>query len=345
MELLNQKENLLKLALEWADQGRRVAIATVISTWGSASRPVGSQLIVDSSSCFEGSVSGGCVEPAVIIEALEVIKSGKPQKCSFSVSNEQAWDVGMTCGGSIEIYIESLDVKRTVLEKMIESADSLSPLFIIKDIETGEDLIVKPYEQESLNIISPELKDAIFETIKRETCACFEANGRKYYIHGVYPSAGIIIIGANDISRILGHMAMLSNFNIMIIDPRSAFARAERFPGMKVLVEWPDEALANFTIHERTAIVALSHDPKIDDPALKLALDSKAFYIGALGSRKTHAGRLERLRNEGFTEENLIRIHGPVGLDIGAKTHSEIAVAILAEIIKAHRKTLGDNIK
>jgi xanthine dehydrogenase accessory factor len=129
---------------------------------------------------------------------------------------------------------------------------------------------------------------------------------------------------------------------VIIIDPRAAFATAERFPGMELMVEWPDEVLANMTLHWRTAIIALTHDPKIDDPALKEALRSKAFYIGALGSRKTHSDRLERLRVEGFSDVELGRIHGPVGLDIGAKTHAEIAVAILAEIIKRHRKGYGE---
>jgi xanthine dehydrogenase accessory factor len=333
-----QNESLFELALAWADEGRRVAIATVISTWGSSSRPVGSQLILDSNGAFEGSVSGGCIEPAVIAEALDVIKSGRPEITSFGVSNQQAWDVGMTCGGRIEILIESIDVKRPALEKMIDSERSNSPVCLVTDIETGGDMVVKPYDTEILNRVPAGLRDVIIDAVKREICVTCELNEKKYYIHGIYPNPRLIIVGAVDISRALAQIARLANYNVVIIDPRAAFATAERFAGMDLFVEWPDEALEVMTIDRRTAIVVLTHDPKIDDPALKAALRSKAFYIGALGSRKTHADRLKRLRMEEFTEEELVRIHGPVGLDIGARTHIEIAVAIMAEIIEQLRK-------
>ena len=261
---------------------------------------------------------------------------------SFGVSDEQAWDVGMTCGGRIDIYIESLDMNRGMLEKVIELKRAQFPVCIITDLATGEAVPLNLSGPEWMAEVSPEMKAAVFDAIKRGGCGAYDVSDRRYYIHGIYPSTRLIIIGAVDIARALAHMAALSNYKVLIIDPRAAFATAERFPGMELMVEWPDEILANMTIHWRTAIVALTHDPKIDDPALKEALRSKAFYIGALGSRKTHADRLGRLRLEGFSEEELGRIHGPVGLDIGAKTHAEIAVAILAEIIKRHRKGPGE---
>ena len=338
MKLPNKNESVLELALQWSNEGRKAAIATVISTWGSASRPAGSQLIVDSDGRFEGSVSGGCVEPAVITEAFEVIGNGRPKRISFGVSDQQAWDVGMTCGGRMEVYIESLDSKRSILERVIEAEKALTPFCIITELETGNSVNFTPYTQGSLNEIPLELRDAVFDAIKREICTVCEVNGRSYYIHGIYPSPRLIIIGAVDIARALTHMAIPSNYSVLIIDPRAAFATRERFPGMELIVEWPDDAFENLKLDQRTAVVALTHDPKIDDPALEAALHSRAFYIGALGSRKTHADRLERLKTKGFSEDDLARIHGPVGLDIGAKTHAEIAVAILAEIIKRHRK-------
>lgn len=338
MQLIDQNKNILELALQWADEGRKVAVATVVSTWGAASRQTGSQLIVDSNGVFEGSVSGGCVEPAVITEAYEVIQSGKPRLLSFGVSNEQAWEVGLICGGRIDVYIQSLDAVRGQVERIMELKKALTPACIITDLENGEsiglDLGCADWEEK----VPQELKGFVYETIKKSACSACDVGEKRYYIHGIYPGTRLIIIGAVDIAQALAKMAILSNYTVMIIDPRGAFATKERFPDIELIVDWPDEALARMNLHWRTAIVALTHDPKIDDVALKAALRSRAFYIGALGSRNSHAHRLERLRREGFSEEDLARIHGPVGLDIGAKTHAEIAVAILAEIIKRHRK-------
>jgi xanthine dehydrogenase accessory factor len=338
MQPIDQNKNILELALQWADEGRKVAIATVVSTWGAASRQTGSQLIVDSNGVFEGSVSGGCVEPAVITEAFDVIKSGRPRMLSFGVSNEQAWDVGLICGGRIDIYIQSLDAVRGMLERVLELKNAKIPVCIITDLATGEALSLDLGDPDWKEKVSPELKGIVFETVKKGACAVCDAGDKRYYIHGIYPSTRLVIIGAVDIAQVLAKMAILSNYSVVIIDPRGAFATKERFPDIELMVEWPDEAFAGMNIHWRTAIVALTHDPKIDDVALREALRSKAFYIGALGSKKSHSERLKRLRTEGFSEEDLARIHGPVGLDIGAKTHAEIAVAILAEIIKRLRK-------
>ena len=338
MQIIDQNKDILESAIKWADEGRKVAIATVVSTWGAASRQTGSQLIVDSDGSFEGSVSGGCVEPAVITEAFDVIKSGIPRMLSFGVSNEQAWDVGLICGGRIDIYIQSLDVIRSILEKIIELKKAQVPACIITDLATGEALSLDLGDPDWKEKVSPELKGIVFETVKKGACAVCDAGDKRYYIHGIYPSTRLVIIGAVDIAQVLAKMAILSNYSVVIIDPRGAFATKERFPDIELMVEWPDEAFAGMNIHWRTAIVALTHDPKIDDVALREALRSKAFYIGALGSKKSHSERLKRLRTEGFSEEDMARIHGPVGLDIGAKTHAEIAVAIMAEIIKRHRK-------
>jgi xanthine dehydrogenase accessory factor len=338
MESKNLKDDILELAIEWAGMGRKAAIATVVSTWGAASRQVGSQLIVDSNGVFEGSVSGGCVEPAVITEAFEVINNGRPKLVSFGVSNEQAWDVGLICGGRIDIFIESLDVNREMIEKVIRLKRANIPVCIVTDLITGKAFSLDLGAKDWVDQVPAELQGFVFDTIKRGACSVYDIGSTRYYIHGIYPKTRLIIIGAVDIARVLAQMAALSNFSVVIIDPRSAFATKERFPDVELVVEWPDEALANMTLHRRTAIVALTHDPKIDDIALKEALNSEAFYIGALGSKKSHSNRLERLKEEGFSDNNLARIHGPIGLDIGAKTHAEIAVAILAEMIQRHRK-------
>jgi len=261
---------------------------------------------------------------------------------SFGVSNEQAWDVGLICGGRIDIYIQSLDAIRSILEKIIELKKAQVPACIITDLSTGKALSLDLGNPDWKEKVSPDLKGIVFETIKKGACAACDAGDRRYYIHGIYPGTRLIIIGAVDIAQALEKMAILSNYSVVIIDPRGAFATRERFPDTELMVEWPDEVLAGMNLHWRTAIVTLTHDPKIDDVALKAALRSGAFYIGALGSKNTHADRLERLRREGFSEGDLARIHGPVGLAIGAMTHAEIAVAILAEIIKMHRIGQGE---
>lgn len=338
MEPSNSKDDILELAIEWVNKGRRAAIATVVSTWGSASRQAGSLLIVDEEGAFEGSVSGGCVEPAVITEALDVINKGIPKLLSFGISDEQAWDVGLICGGRIDIYIQRLDKVLPLLEQCVGLRSRGISSCIITDLDGGDATILDLGAPDWKAKVSPALKDFVFDAIKRGVCAAYATGKKRYYIHGIYPATRLIIIGAVDIARVLAKMAALSNYSAVIIDPRGAFASRERFPDVELIVEWPDDVLPNMNIHRRTAIIALTHDPKIDDVALKEALRSDAFYIGALGSKKTHADRLERLRSEGFNEDDLARIHGPVGLDIGAKTHAEIATAILAEIIKTQRK-------
>lgn len=338
MNLINQKDDILELAVEWADKGRKVAIATVVSTWGAASRQTGSQLIVDGNGAFEGSVSGGCVEPAVITEAVDVINTGRPRMLSFGVTDEQAWDVGLICGGRIEIYIQSLDVIRGLIEQVNELKRAKIPACVITDLGSGEVVALDLGDPGWEEKVSPELKGAVIENVKKNACALCNIGDKRYYFHGIYPGTRLIIIGAVDIAKVLAKMAIMSDYSVTVIDPRGAFATKERFPDTELIVDWPDEVLSNMNMHWRTAIVALTHDPKIDDVAIREALRSRAFYIGALGSRKSHSYRLERLRSEGFSESDLARIHGPVGLDIGAKTHAEIAVAILAEIIQRHRK-------
>jgi len=324
MEIADSNENPLETAIRWADEGRRVAMATVIATWGSSSRPTGSQLVVDSAGAFEGSVTGGCVEPAVITEAFDVIKTGGFRRLVFGVTDEEAWEVGMTCGGRIEVLVESFDARRAMAEKMVAAGKALLPACMITDLKTGGALFFNPADAKTGEDLPAGLETAAREAIARGICAIVHEGALEYYIHGIYPRPRLVVIGAVDIARVLARMALLADYSVVVIDPRGAFATKARFPDVEILVEWPDEALAAMTIAPRTAVVALTHDPKIDDPALGAALRSPAFYIGVLGSRKTHAARLERLGGAGFSAEELARLHGPVGLGIGAKTPGEI---------------------
>src|SRR6266851_2749091 len=241
--MLNRDEDILKAAEDWQKAGHGVALATVVETWGSAPRPAGSSLVINDDGTFLGSVSGGCVEGAVVTEALDVIASGQPKMHEFGGAAETAWNVGMSCGGTIRVFVVALHI-------------SQAPAPLARSLDC----------------------------------------------------------------------------DVTVVDPRTAFASPERFPDVALIAEWPDVALPPLNVDHYTAFVAVTHDPKIDDPALKHAFERDCFYIGALGSRKTHAKRGERLKAQGADDADIARIRAPIGLPIGAVSPSEIAVAIMAEI-------------
>jgi len=328
----------IEIALKWNDEGREVALATVIATWGSSPLPVGSQLVVDGKGVFEGSVSGGCIEGAVITEALDVIREGRARRLFFGVSNEQAWEVGLACGGEIEVYIEKLDPNQALYREVIALRRDQKSISLITDLANNDKILTRVDEPETLEKLAPGLRHAVSEAIHSESGSFLQLEGKTYFIHGFNPALQLIIIGAVHIAGPLARMAGLTGYRVVIIDPRTAFASKERFPDTEIKLEWPDEAMEKTVLHSRTAVVVLTHDPKLDDPALKTALRSDVFYIGALGSSKTHSARINRLKMEGFSDEQLRRIHGPIGLNINARTPAEIAVAILAEITAERRK-------
>ncbi len=337
-QVINHLEDPVEIALKWHDEGREVALATVIATWGSSPLPVGSQLVVDDRGVFKGSVSGGCIEGAVITEALGVIRDGQPKQLSFGVSNEQAWDVGLACGGDIDIYVEKLEQNHHLYKEAMNLKRANIPSSLVTELSSGDKILVPANDRTSLKKLPADLQQAASEAFRKDTSLLVRSVGKSFFIHILNPDPQLIIIGAVHIAGPLAHMARLAGYTVMIIDPRTAFASKERFPDIELNTAWPDEAMEKMSLHPRTAVVAMTHDPKIDDPALKTALCSDVFYIGALGSHKTHASRTERLKSEGFTEKQIGRIHGPIGLDINAKTPAEIAVAILAQITAERRK-------
>ncbi|HOO37789.1 MAG TPA: XdhC family protein [Deltaproteobacteria bacterium] len=324
-------------AQEWISNGKEVALATVIATWGSSPRPVGSQMVIDGDGRFEGSVSGGCIEGAVIEEAMEVIRNGEPRRVFFGVTQERAWEVGLACGGEIEIFVEKVTWK-SVLDRLVGFIITKRPACLVTELSTGDKYIVPFDEDESHQDLPAGLIEFI-KTLKYSERNCMAAAGdRMYFLHCFQPDPQLIIVGAVHIAKALALIGRTTGYEVILVDPREAFADAIRFPEVPVIVEWPDEALENIGIHSRTAVVTLTHDSKLDDPALMTALRSDAFYIGALGSRRTHSDRLERLKQEGFSEDQLKRIHGPVGLGIGAIMPEEIAIAIMAQIVEVRRK-------
>lgn len=314
----SRPEDLLREAITWLNEGRGTAVVTVIETWGSAPQPVGSKLIVDEHGHFAGSVSGGCVEGAVITEAKASIKSGEHKVLSFGVSNGDAWSLGLACGGTIRVLVEPIlkaGDKHQSIEAAINNIAARQPLTREVNLTSGAERL-----DPTANIATVDA-DAIF---------------REHLL----PPPRIIAIGAVHITQVLSTLARAAGFDLMVVDPRTAFASPERLPGTHLDTRWPATALADIGIDRQTAICALTHDPKLDDPALIAALESDAFYIGALGSRKTRDARHKRLVAEGVATPSLERIHAPIGLDVGAVGAPEIAIAIMAEVIATWRGQL-----
>ena len=335
-------DQVLQTAVAWLDEGRQIAIATVIETWGSAPRPVGSQLVIDAGGAFEGSVSGGCIEGAVIQEAIEAIRDGKRRFLTFGVSNDMAWEVGLACGGTIRIMVEAVgetggETLSPALLRAIAAApaEGRSAVLLTNISRPGHTLI---YPLEEGNAEKP-LLEAAREAVTADKARILTTDeGDEVFINVFNPPLRMIVVGAVHIAQDLVPMARIAGYDVTVVDPRRSFATKARFPDTKLETGWPDEVLQALRLDHRCAVVTLSHDPKIDDPALIAATASPAFYIGALGSTRTHARRLERLREGGMSEAAITRIHSPVGLDIGARSPAEIAVSILAETVANLRK-------
>ncbi len=333
-------------ALAWLAAGRKVALATVARTWGSSPRPAGSKLAVDDAAEFVGSVSGGCIEGAVIQEALEVMEGGGSRVLSFGVSDETAWEVGLACGGKIEVLVEAVvpdpgtpGVPRGTLEDLLGARRGRRPVVLATPLAGGAHRLL-PVGTEA----GPDgaaLATAAAEVARRDQAEVVEAAGGAVLLEPHLPPLRLVIVGAVHVAQPLAEMAGLAGFAVTIVDPRRAFATAARFPGQTLVVGWPDAAVTGLLPDVRTAVVTLTHDPKLDDPALVAALASPAFYVGCLGSTKTHAARRTRLGERGVPAAALDRLHGPIGLRIGARTPAEIAVSILGEIVAALRGAAG----
>lgn len=304
--------SLFRWALGWHDEGRRVALATVVETWGSAPRPRGSHMVVRDDGLFQGSVSGGCVEGDVIINAQEALAAGAARRLDYGVSNSEAWAVGLACGGRISVLVQPVDdlhFPPDLMRRILAEREAGRSLAVATRLSTGQS--------------SP--------TDAQET------TDDDCYVTVYAPPLRLAIVGAVHIAQALVPLARSLGYAPLVIDPRGAFATG-RFEDVEVSPLWPDEALHAWQPDSRSAIVTLTHDPKLDDPALAAALGSPAFYIAALGSRKTHAARLERLKRLGFADADLTRIHGPAGLAIGAKSPAEIALSIAAQMTACLRQ-------
>ena len=311
------------IARAWIGEFGRIALATVIGTWGSSPVPVGGMAVIASGDRFEGSVSGGCVEADVIVEAESVIATGRPKTLEFGVSNETAWRAGLPCGGTLEIFLEPLDAAedRSYLDAIISARDERRAIVVKKNLSDG----------------SRSVSEIGFAAAGPLASRVVEEDGARYFVHAHEPPVHVIVIGATHVGQVLADLSARVGFKVTVIDPRTGFLTEERFHGVDQRAEWPGTALAAMGLDPRTAVVALTHMGHVDDEALLSAITSNCLYIGALGSKRTHASRVERLRAAGASDSELARIRAPIGLPIGAKGPAEIAVAILAEIVKAHR--------
>lgn len=330
---MKQHDQIPETALGWIEAGKSAALATVIETWGSAPRQPGAMLAISSEGELAGSVSGGCVEGAVAVEAMEAMQDGQPRMLEYGVSNEDAFAVGLACGGTIRIRIEAIGKSLTLplLRALVEARAERARSVLATAIETGEHRLLALCDQDDLSQQAKRAADA-------DRSGYCEAEGQSWFLAVHNPPLRMAIIGAAHIAQPLSAMAQMTGFDVTIIDPRESFSSESRFPDMAISRDWPDEALRTHGLDTRTAIVCLSHDPKLDDPALTTALASEVFYIGALGSKKTTAKRHERLGAAGLSEQQLSRIDAPIGLDIGAKSPAEIAVSVMARIVEALRK-------
>ena len=298
-----ENDSVLAAAREW--KGEPLALATVVSTWGSAPRPKGSHMLVHGDGRFEGSVSGGCVESDILQTAADVIAGAPFQLKRYGVADAAAWEVGLPCGGEIAVMVQPVSATGfdpELFDRIADARDRGEALTVTTDLATGH------------SDLRPQETGEVF-------------------VNRYDPPRRLLIVGAVQIAQSLVPLTQAIGVTPVLIDPRGRFLTAERFPGVELDDRWPDDAIAAHFPGESTAVVTLSHDIKIDDPALAAALRAPTGYVAALGSRKSHAARLERLAAMGFGAEDVARIDGPAGLDIGAIGAAEIALSITAGMV------------
>ncbi|HEU4912945.1 MAG TPA: XdhC/CoxI family protein [Actinomycetes bacterium] len=335
------------------DSGERFALATVVSTWRSAPRQPGAAMVVSTHGEPTGSVSGGCVEGAVYELAQEVMASGEPVLQRYGVSDDDAFAVGLTCGGIIDVFVEPMDAAAFPdLPAVVTSIREHEPVAVATVIDgpgpVGAHLAVWP-DRVAGTLGSERLDEAVADDVRgmldhgATGVLHLGPDGERrqdelsVFVQSFAPPPRMLVFGAIDFAAAVARVGKFLGYRVTVCDARGVFATPKRFPEAdEVVVEWPHRYLASTPVDSRTVICVLTHDPKFDVPLLEEALKTDAAYIGAMGSRRTHEDRLARLRDEGVSEEALSRLASPIGLDIGARTPEETAVSIAAEIV-AHR--------
>ena len=332
----------------WTQQGKKIAIATVTKTWGSAPRKVGAALAISEEMEMLGSVSGGCVEGAVVKEAMEVLKTGKPKQLSFGVTDENAWEVGLSCGGELHVFLEPFLTEQSegnaIWEEIQRRVSQNEGCIWVSRMGESKSMysLVTPEEKTIGVPLGESIHKLAKESYSQRKPRVLEQDGDRYFAHVFPRKSQLLIIGAAHITVDLVDLAQQFGFECIVIDPRGIFSEKTQFRVApdQLFVDWPAEVLPNFSLDAYSYAVLLTHDPKIDDQALHILMDSDVGYIGALGGRKTHKKRVARLQEAGVSEEKIARIHGPIGMDINAQTAQEIALSILGELIQAKNQFL-----
>lgn len=337
-------KELLPTIDKWIAQDKEFAIATVIKTWGSSPRPVGSSMIVSTDMEMAGSVSGGCVEGAVLKESLPLIANQASKKLAYGVADEDAWAVGLSCGGKIQVFAERFlafednSAEKEIWKHLKDAFHQNNGCVLLTRLEDGEPqhLLVQPDGTAFGIDQSPALIKEGLRIYKERHNQIVEVEGQAYFAQVFPRKSQMIIIGAAHITVDLVSLANMYDFETIVIDPRGIFSNKTQFntPPDQIFDTYPAEVLPNYPMDAYTYAVVLSHDPKIDDNALHLLLPSEVAYIGALGSKRTHEKRVKRLKEAGYPDEIISKIHAPIGMNINAKTPKEIAMSIMGEIIK-----------
>ena len=345
----------------WLRQGNHVALATVVATWGSAPRRPSSKMAVRDTGEMVGSVSGGCVEGAVVAEALEVLKTGRPRLLKFTVQDEQAWDVGLACGGDIQIFVETVSRESDEVENSSPLMETIErrlrlgePVVRAGAVRGPDALLGQSAVLTREGVLSGDALLAAVGSLRDEAAAILASGAPRsrvflqpegeieIFFDLLQPAPTLVIVGGVHIAVLLTQLAKIVGFRVVIVDPRRQFASPERFPLADDLVRlWPDEGLRTVGLTPATAVAVLSHDPKLDDPALVVALRSQASYVGALGSERATANRRRRLLDAGLKNEEIARLHAPIGVRGLGDSPEEIALGILTEIVATPGLTVG----
>lgn len=335
-------KNYLDIIKKWSAKNKFIGLARVVKTWGSSPRPVGSVMLINSDGEMAGSVSGGCVEGAVVKTAKQLLEDKTNQKLSYGVTDDEAWSVGLTCGGSIEVYVQSVDFTTGVWERLTHNLEINKSSVMVSEMGNGNK---NTLIEENGETLGDQLPDDLLEEAKtahdERNHKIIEYEDRSYFIH-IFPRKSLLlIIGASHVTVDLVAMGNKFEFTTIVIDPRGYFVEKTTFSDAptQLIVAYPSEVLANFPLDAYTYCAILSHDPKIDDNALEVLLESKVAYIGALGSRKTHEKRIRRLAEKGISKKSIDRIKAPIGVDIQAKSAQEIALSIMGQIISVKNQS------
>jgi xanthine dehydrogenase accessory factor len=347
------------VALDWLGQGHRVVAASLIETVGSAPLDPGAEMLVDDSGRIEGSVTGGCVEGALVGEAHEVLAGGPPHVVQYGISDSEAADVGLMCGGTVRLFVHELSERAREPLEVVSQCVSMGAPVALATLLDGRGAGSKLAVTEDQTVGELGHTPLLEASVKRDALGCLEqgvsivrrysASGEvmgsdlRVYIQGFASAPQMIIFGAIDFSVAVAKAARDLGYRVSICDARAPFIESSRFARVaEVAVDWPDRYLATRELGPRDVVLVFTHDPKFDEPALTAALQTEAGYIGALGSRRTHRERVARLRAAGVEEAQLERIASPCGLDIGARTPGETAVSILAEVIAKRAGRAGE---